>query len=135
MAEEVAEKKAKKAEPAEVRRGECTYPKCPSPAMHKEGRSWVHDDVSVAYEHKPTSAVRAVSNVAPGSPHRPRGTMDNDIVAFLQDYPDKAFGAGAIANGLGTPWAGTVGKHCEKLVESGHVLRTASKPGAKYQAA
>lgn len=147
MAEEAAKKdkpkRGKKAAATEkvVKTGKCTHPGCPHPDMHKEGRSWLHNpiesDPMFVWDHTATArAVRVAAPKADGeAARRPKGGMGNEIVAFLQAHPDESFGPGAIAKGIGTQWSGTVGKQCEKLVESGHILKTAPSPGAKYQAA
>lgn len=141
MAEQAKKDKPKKEPktPKEPKTGRCTHPGCEHPDMHKEGRSWLHNPVEGwTPDHTATSRAVRVATPSDGTTtRRAAGGMGEEIVAWLQDPSrrDQSFGPGAIARGIGTQWSGTVGKQCEKLVASGHILKTAPSPGAKYQAA
>jgi hypothetical protein len=138
MAEEKAAKAAKA--PKEPKTGTCTV--CGRP-MHKEGRSWVHDEdmatrgVTEETDHKATSKAVREPSTSDGSDRLSKGEREAQIERFLRENPDTAYGAGEVAKGINFKWSGTTGKILEKLADGGSVRRieTEGARGRKYQAA
>lgn len=118
----------------EVKRGVCTIDGKP---IHKEGRSWVHDDGDVS--HKATTAVQRApreqgERPAGAPPIYGKGVLKDKIITWLRQQPEgESFSATQVAKAV-EGQNGSVQFALDAFVTKGEAKLTQEKP-KRYAAA
>ncbi len=100
-------------------------------SVHKDGRSWVHDQPGQE-GHKATVGASRTSQAGTKTKFG-KGELEGKLLGYLQDHPEEAFGASALAAHFDA-FPGSTAFALDALVRKGNARLTQDKP-KKWQAA